>query len=176
MSQIRALKKALELWNSFIDRNNMRRTMERETILRTAVSHKGHFSAADIEYSLQSSGHNFSQATVYSALSAFVEADILVKLCIDSRTALYERSVTLAGNSRTRRRHNHLVCTVCGRITETTVPEISLSSIAGKGFALPSSFEVTDVALTFFGLCAKCRRQKDRASGSSHKSHLKNKK
>lgn len=174
MSQIRALKKALELWNSFIDRNNMRRTMERETILNTAISMKGHFSAADIETALRASGNNFSQATIYSALSAFVEAGILVKLCIDNRSALYERSVSLAGNSRTRRRHNHLVCTVCGRISESTVPEISLSSLAGNGFALPSSFEVTDVALTFYGLCAKCRRQKERVSDSNHKSNLKN--
>ena len=174
MSQIRSLKKALLLWNAFIDRTNMRRTMERETILNAVVNFKGHFSAADIEADLRSSGNNFSQATVYSAIAAFVEAGILDKICIDSRSALYERSISLAGNSRTRRHHNHLVCTSCGRVAETTVPEVSLSSLAGKGFALPSSFEATGVALTFFGLCSKCRRHRDKSGANRSKTHLKN--
>lgn len=164
MSQIRALKKASQLWNDFIDHNGLRRTMERETILASAISLKGHFSAADLEKSLLADGNHFSAATIYSALTSFVKAGILVKLCIDHRSALFERSMALAGNSRTRRRHNHLVCTSCGRVAETAMPELTLSSLAGKGFALPSSFEASDVALTFFGLCAKCRKQKEKAS------------
>lgn len=158
MTKSRAVTKATQIWNDYMTHHNMRRTMERNSILTATLGINGHFTAADLEAALRADGFNFSTATVYSALALFVDAGILQKLSLGNRAIIYERSMALAGNSRTRQRHNHLVCTACGRIAETRTPEVSLNSIGGEDFSLPGGFEASDVSLTFFGLCAKCRR------------------
>lgn len=165
MSESRAQAVAAAIFSDFIVCRKMRQTPERMSILRTAIDMPSHFSPAELIRKLNSSGSAFSVTTVYSTLSILVDAGILRRVLFDSRVPLYERSLRVCGNCRTRKHHHHLVCTSCGRIAETHKPDVSpeiLQSMLGKNSI---GFTPGEISLTVYGLCRRCRRKASAASG-----------
>lgn len=61
----------------FLKRSKMLLTRERTTLLEFLFVQKGHFSADELLYEMQRTGIKVSRATLYRALSHFVEAGIL---------------------------------------------------------------------------------------------------
>ncbi|MCM1028697.1 MAG: transcriptional repressor [Pseudoflavonifractor sp.] len=162
--------KALQLWDAHVACRKMRQTAERRSILTAALSLKGHFTATMLYNNLRDSGLHFSIATVYSSLSSFVDAGIFIKVNIGNhRGAMYERSINLAGSTRSGHRHIHVVCTSCHRVAEVKQPYTPLSAINSLGLTLPSSFDIKDISLVIYGLCAKCVKSKGK---ESHKTDI----
>lgn len=165
MSESRAQAVAAAIFSDFIVCRKMRQTPERMSILRTAIDMPSHFSPAELLRKLNSSGRAFSVSTVYSTLSILVDAGILRRVLFDSRVPIYERSLRVCGNCRTRKHHHLLVCTSCGRIAETHKSDISpeiLQSMLGKNSI---GFTPGEISLTVYGLCRRCMCKASAASG-----------
>ncbi len=158
MSESR-VRKATSILSDYIICRKMRQTQERISIMTTAIDMPSHFSSVDLANALRDKGERLSLTTVYSTLTILVDAGILRRITFDSKVPLYECSPRLGGNSRTRRSHHHLVCTSCGKITESREPDISPVEIHKMMGRSGAGFEPKDISLIVYGLCRRCTRR-----------------
>ena len=90
-------------------------TYPRLKILDIFHQHAGeHMSAADLYRSLIADRSNIGLATVYRVITQLEEAGLLKRTQLDAHTTVYE--INDKGH------HDHMVCTHCGRILESSDP------------------------------------------------------
>lgn len=121
-------------------------TLPRMKILEILeTSRTRHLSAEDIYKVLLESGEEIGLATVYRVLTQFESAGLVARNHFESGQAVFELE--------TGRHHDHLVCVKCGKVEEfmSEVIEEKQKQIASK-----AGFQMTDHALTIYGICKKC--------------------
>lgn len=101
-----------ERLDQFIRRKGLRRTEQRDTIIKAAFSKDDHFTADELFDRVRKSSSEISRATVYRTLGLLVEADLLREI------DLGENQTTYDPNFLDKPSHNHLVCIDCGRVLE----------------------------------------------------------
>lgn len=101
-----------ERLNDFIRRKGLRRTAQRDVIVRAAFSKDEHFSAEELFERARKLDAETSRATVYRTLSLLVEAELLREIDIGDNQTTYDP------NFLNRPTHNHLVCIDCGQVVE----------------------------------------------------------
>ena len=101
-----------ERLNDFIKRKGLRRTGQRETIVRAAFSKDEHFTADELFARARKLDADTYRATIYRTLGLLVEAGLL--RAID----LGEDQTTYDPNFNDKPSHNHLLCIDCGRVVE----------------------------------------------------------
>lgn len=140
------LAEATRTFEAFLADSGMRRTPERMEILRTAFDMKAHFGVDQVHRRLEEAGYHVSRATVYNTVELLVRSGVLRRHIFETHQARYE----VGGAS-----HFHLVCTVCGRVTEADARMVSraLASMDTRGFT-PAYFSGT-----VYGLCSSCSRK-----------------
>jgi len=106
--------------DEFIRRKGLRRTGQRETIVKAAFSKDDHFSAEELFDRVRKTDANTSRATVYRTLSLLVEADLLREIDLGDNQTTYDP------NFLDKPSHNHLVCIDCGRVVEFEDAHIDL--------------------------------------------------
>ena len=99
-----------ERLNDFIRRKGLRRTGQRDIIVKAAFSKDDHFTADELFDRVRKIDTETSRATVYRTLSLLVEADLLREI------DLGENQTTYDPNFLDKPSHNHLVCIDCGRV------------------------------------------------------------
>ena len=101
-----------ERLDEFIRRKKLRRTGQRETIVRAAFSKDEHFTAEELFARARQLDADTSRATVYRTLALLVEADLLREIDLGDNQTTYDP------NFLDKPSHNHLVCIDCGRVVE----------------------------------------------------------
>ena len=101
-----------ERLNDFIRRKGLRRTGQRDTIVKAAFSKDDHFTADELFDRVRKVDAETSRATVYRTLSLLVEADLLREIDLGDNQTTYDP------NFLEKPSHNHLVCIDCGRVVE----------------------------------------------------------
>ena len=101
-----------ERLDEFIRRKGLRRTGQRETIVKAAFSKDEHFTADELFDRARKLDSETSRATVYRTLSLLVEADLLREIDLGDNQTTYDP------NFLEKPSHNHLVCIDCGRVVE----------------------------------------------------------
>ncbi len=101
-----------ERLNDFIRRKGLRRTAQRDTIIKAAFSKDEHFTADELFERARKLDSETSRATVYRTLSLLVEAELLREIDIGDNQTTYDP------NFLEKPYHNHLVCIDCGRVVE----------------------------------------------------------
>jgi Fur family ferric uptake transcriptional regulator len=96
----------------FIRRKGLRRTGQRDMIVKSAFSKDEHFTADELFDRVRRSSNDISRATVYRTLALLVEADLLREI------DLGENQTTYDPNFHDKPSHNHLLCIDCGRVVE----------------------------------------------------------
>ncbi|HZT44784.1 MAG TPA: Fur family transcriptional regulator, partial [Gaiellaceae bacterium] len=83
----------------------------------------------------------------YRALDVFVEDGLVRRTDFGDGRALYEIAAE--------HRHHHVVCTACGAVVHVhdDVLQDALRRVARE-----SHFVLADTEVTFYGICAACRR------------------
>lgn len=122
----------------------------RVTAPRVAVLHAlaaaPHSTADDIAHHVRQALGSVSTQAVYDVLRACVNAGLVRRIEPAGSSALYE---TRAADN-----HHHLVCRVCGRVTDVDcvvggAPCLEPSDLAG--------FDVDEAEVVFWGTCGDCR-------------------
>ncbi len=128
----------------FLNRGHYRKTPERFTILRRALTMKAHFDVETLHAALESDGYHVSRATVYNTVQLLEKAGILRKNVFAQSTALYELC---------RDNHIHLVCRLLRKKREVSDPLIEqyISGLDTPDFMAEAFYITTN------GLCDKCR-------------------
>ena len=125
----------------------LRSTAGRRAILREiAATGRAHFSADELLERFRARGVSVSRATVYRTLDQLVRSDLLSRLSLGKKHAVYERR---SGN----RDPMHLCCVRCGRSAEMRSP--SLERILSR-LCRRKGFTPERRGVQFLGVCGAC--------------------
>lgn len=150
---------------NYLELNNHRKTPERYAVLDAVYSMNGHFTLDELG-ELLSKDLNFpvSRATLYNTLKLFMELRLVIRHRFQGQTkyeACYDNSS-----------HCHLMCTMCGRVTElkSTVVTKAINSVHAK------RFRKDGYSLYIYGICSSCQakltRQATKAAEKAYKEAL----
>jgi len=142
MAEIREKQQFL----AWLKGRGQRVTGERLALFEEIFSQHGHIDAEALLAAMQARGSKISRATVYRNLDLLVECGLARKQQLGSRRFLYEH---VHGGQH----HDHLVCTVCGRVVEFVSPGIAAlqTEICRAHGFVPSHH-----TLQISGLCNRC--------------------
>ena len=132
--------------DSYLEMNNHRKTPERYAILRAVYNIDGHFTLDELGEKLaQEYKFPVSRATLYNTLNLFMELRLVIRHRFQGTTK-YEACYD--NNS-----HCHQMCTVCGKVTEVTSPEITqaIDDLHLK------RFRKDGFTLYIYGICSTCQ-------------------
>lgn len=114
-----------------------------------------HLSAEDVYRLLLAEEVDIGLATVYRVLTQFEQAGILVRHHFESGKAVYELDEGA--------HHDHMVCMICGRVTEFFSPEIEALQ---SRIAEQHNFRIREHSLYLYGECKDCACAGKTASGN----------
>ena len=124
-----------------------RLTPQRRAILDAIQASDQHPTAAQIYAQVKASNPRVAFGTVYKALDLLSRTGQVLRLEFGDGASRYDRR---AG------RHDHAICTTCGRLVDLDVrlPE-DLERVASSA----SGFAISQHTTQFFGLCPACQGQ-----------------
>jgi Fur family ferric uptake transcriptional regulator len=106
--------------DDFIRRKGLRRTGQRELIIKAVFSKEEHFTADELYERILKTSSDISRATVYRTLGLLVQAELLREIDLGDNQTTYDP------NFLDKPSHNHLVCIDCGRVVEFEDAHIDL--------------------------------------------------
>ncbi|MGC4015496.1 MAG: Fur family transcriptional regulator [Luteolibacter sp.] len=110
----------LDRLDTFIRKKGLRRTGQRDVIVRAAFASDDHFTADELFERVSRTDATASRATVYRTLSLLVEAGLLREIELGDNHKTYDPNFV------DKPAHNHLVCIDCGRVVEFEDSHIEL--------------------------------------------------
>src|SRR4051812_28873976 len=125
-----------------------RLTPQRRAVFDVLHASDDHPTAREVFERVQRISPEIGPATVYRSLALLVESGQALELALGGgASARYDANVA---------RHDHLVCSGCGRAVDIDTP-VSGRTVAG--LEAESGFVVTGYDLQFRGLCPDCRSE-----------------
>lgn len=139
-----------ERFLTFLRSRGCRVTQERLVLFDEIFSQHKHIDAEELLSAMKAGGSKISRATVYRNLDLLVECGLVRKQRLGRDRFLYEH---IHGGQD----HDHLVCTVCGRVVEFVSPGIAAlqAEICRAHGFLPSHH-----TLQISGLCNQCAAER----------------
>jgi Fur family ferric uptake transcriptional regulator len=141
------MKPELQVFQEFIRKRGLRRTLEREQVLQEIFEIHGHFDVDELYLKLKQKGVKVSKASIYRALPLFREAGLIREADFSEGHWHYEH---IYGHSR----HSHLKCLGCGEMVEFEEP-----SPQDLERELATKYEYRIIALEVQGYCPACRQE-----------------
>jgi len=141
--------KLKDAFTDFLRSQGLRLTPEREAIINEVARRKDHFDPEELHYTLKAEGLKVSRASVYRILPLLVEAGILKQAVNTDKHAHYE-------NVFSKKHHDHMLCTRCGKVIEFFSSELEQLQDA---LCTEHGFTGESHTLEIMGLCKKCSMQ-----------------
>lgn len=98
--------------DAFIRKKGLRRTPQRDAIVRLAFASDDHFTSEELFDRVRKHNLNASRATVYRTIALLVEAALIQEIDLGGDLKTYDP------NFLEKPSHNHLVCIDCGKVVE----------------------------------------------------------
>ena len=143
---------AFEHLSSYLTKQGLRSTSQRDRILRVFLDAGRHMSAEELYLRVKKSEPHIGYATVYRTLKLLSTAGLADERRFDDGITRYEYSP--AGDH-----HDHLICTSCGIIIEFENKRIESLQ---NDVARKKGFIVSNHKLELYGVCADCRKKAKR--------------
>jgi Fur family ferric uptake transcriptional regulator len=109
--------KASKILEDYIILKKLRRTPERNYLLKLIYERNDHFGAEDLFLAIDKNLFNVSKATVYNSLDLFLECGIITKHYLNNNTSIYEKAYGF-------KQHDHFICQECKKIIEFCDPRL----------------------------------------------------
>lgn len=131
--------------DTYLARQGLKHTRQREQILETFMGQSGHLTSEQLYREVEKRSPAIGAATVYRALKLFVEAGIATASQFRDGVTVYETR---------RAHHDHMLCLRCDKVIEFEDDEIERRQerIAGE-----HGFELVRHRHDLYGYCADCR-------------------
>lgn len=135
-----------ERFLQFLRSRGQRVTQERLALFEEIFAQHKHIDAEELLAAMKARGLKISRATVYRNLDLLVECGMVRKQRLGQDRFFYEH---IHGGQH----HDHLVCTVCGRVVEFVSPGIAALQAE---ICRAHGFVPTRHTLQISGLCNQC--------------------
>lgn len=145
------MKRAERHFIQYLRDNNLKVTKERLMLLEELFNTSGHLDADTLLFQLRNKDKRISRATIYRTLDLLVQCGLARKARLGREHYVYER-VTPG------KRHDHMVCTGCGKIVE--FHDVELEELQ-RQICLSYRFRPTFYSLQIQGLCGDCQQTED---------------
>lgn len=122
-------------------------TPKRRQVLEAIQGRTDHPTAEEVHRSLRDRGSKTSLATVYRALRALADEDLVLEI----------HGLGADRFDPVRKPHYHLVCTRCNRVDDAGVPYQEKLDLLPRQMG----FRVSGHEITFFGVCSACSNSKE---------------
>jgi Fur family transcriptional regulator, ferric uptake regulator len=157
-----ARARALDRFRHVLRERSLKSSRVREAVARAALGQTGHFTVEDLLGALREGGvHEAHMATVYRAIPLLLDSGLIQPaLVLNSESQHYEVVFE-------REHHDHLVCTVCGRVVE--YQSAALVALQRK-IAASYDFALDEQTSELHGRCKSCRRAPTDSSHTSRAS------
>jgi len=142
-----------EVFHAHLKRVGLKRTEQRDTILRTFLDTRDHLSTDELSRLVKKKDESIGFTTVYRTLKLLTECGLASEVAFNDGIARYEHQYQ-------RRNHHHMVCTECGGSVEFFSAEIERieQEIGRKNKYLP-----TRHTFQIYGICDKCQKKQKRS-------------
>ena len=129
---------------TYLEKNHLKQTRQREMILQTFLEAKRHVTSEDLYQAVRKEHANIGYTTVYRTMKLLVEAGLAAERHFDDGITRYESE---------HEHHDHLVCIKCGKIQEFECDEIEELQ---NGIATSYDFEILRHRHELYGHCSTC--------------------
>ena len=132
----------------YLRAHNLPVTGPRQAIAEVALLAEEHLSAEEVEAALRERGTPAGTATVYRTLALLVQSGLLVERDFGEGFKRYEPARDIP-------HHEHLLCTVCGRVEEfrdERLERMTTLVAEARGFARQRH------RLVIYGVCRACQQ------------------
>src|SRR5438270_6164747 len=126
-------------------------TPQRRAVLQAVAESDEHPTAGEIFEAARKSLPSISFATVYNSLKYLTEAGLVHEMNFGKGSSRYDRVTS---------RHDHAVCSRCGKLVDFDLPE---TTQLVRAAARRSRFKPESVHLTLVGVCPGCREKESSA-------------
>jgi len=135
-------------FKELLKKNNLKFTIQREVILETLYNSDEHLTPEGLHHLIQEKQPDLKTgiATVYRTLALLEESNVVTSLSFGAQGKKYELG--------TKEHHDHLICTVCGKITEFVDEEIEKRQHV---ITDDLGFKMSDHSMQIYGICAECQ-------------------
>jgi Fur family transcriptional regulator, peroxide stress response regulator len=120
-------------------------TRQRQAVLEVIRGAEEHLTANEVFEGARRILPGISFATVYNSLRYLKQEGLIGEVRFGTDASRYDRTV---------RRHDHAVCTACGKLIDI---ELKIPMSLTKKAAELSQFQPESIELILHGLCPKCR-------------------
>jgi Fe2+ or Zn2+ uptake regulation protein len=131
----------------------VRVTAQRLAVYRALAKDPSHPTADAIYRRLRGAMPSLSPGTVYRVLESLVQDGLLRRVSTTGGAGRFDANLTP---------HQHLICRVCGRMTDVHAPTVEVGRVAAE---VRPRFVVEDVDVRIVGRCATCPPAARPASG-----------
>ena len=123
-------------------------TPQRRAVLQVVNESAEHLTAGEIYEAARRVLPTISFATVYNSLKFLKGAGLLREVSFGKASSRYDRETG---------RHDHAVCTCCGKLVDFDLEE---TPRLARAAARRSRFKAVSVHLTLVGVCPDCQEKK----------------
>ncbi|HZI20000.1 MAG TPA: transcriptional repressor [Pyrinomonadaceae bacterium] len=121
-------------------------TRQRRAVLDAVRGSEGHLTAQEVYEAARRLLPTISLASVYNSLKYLTESGLIREVALGKNASRYDR---------TTERHDHAVCSRCGRLVDF---ELAEAAALLRAAARRSKFKPESVHLTLVGVCPDCQR------------------
>jgi Fur family peroxide stress response transcriptional regulator len=122
-------------------------TRQRRAVLSVVAESDEHMTAGEIFEAARRRLPSISFATVYNSLKYLKEAGLVREINFGKGSSRYDRETA---------RHDHAVCSRCGKLVDFDLPE---TPQLVRAAARRSRFKPETIHLTLVGLCPDCQKK-----------------
>jgi Fur family transcriptional regulator, ferric uptake regulator len=148
---------AIESFLAYLRDHNLPVTAQRQAIAEVVLCSDRHVSADDIERELWARGAAVGTATIYRTLDVMVRSGLVVERDFGEGFRRFEPA-------RDEPNHEHLICTVCGRVVEFREERLDRMTML---IAEQHDFVRSRHKLVIEGVCGVCRGTRNQERGSA---------
>ncbi|MFH1449779.1 MAG: transcriptional repressor [bacterium] len=133
---------------SYIKKEGLRKTPQREIILNTFLEIEDHVDVESLYNLVKQKDPSISFITIYRTLKLLCECNLAKELKL-------ERAITKYEHKYNHIHHDHLICVQCGKVVEFCNEEIEKIQ---EQIALENKFSTQSHFLKINGLCELCKK------------------